>query len=250
MKKVLIIEDERLSADRLRRLLSDIDDTLEVEGPLETVEAVVSTLKNHNDFHLIFSDIRLRDRLVFEAFREIMPKCMVIFTTAYDEYALTAFRNNGIGYLLKPIDIDELTDAIKKVDLLESAPQKIDKSINACARELKSFRERILVSRGDELIPLKVEGISYIRIESDQVMAYVGSGEGFRLSMSMNELEEQLNPDEFFRLNRQYIVRFSAIKKISYFFRSKLIVRLFACDDDQIVVSKEKSSQFKQWLDR
>ena len=114
MKRILIIEDERMSASRLKRLICDIDDTLDVVGPLTTVDEVVEALSLDNNFDLIISDIRLHDRLVFEAFHEVMPHCMVIFTTAYDEYALEAFRNNGIDYLLKPIEQDALYRALDK----------------------------------------------------------------------------------------------------------------------------------------
>lgn len=250
MKKVLIIEDERLSADRLKRLLSDIDDTLEVFGPLTSVEEVIDELgrADATPYDLIFSDIRLKGRLVFEAFREVMPACQVIFTTAYDEYALAAFKHNGVDYLLKPIDLDELNCAMQKVRVLPCGENA--NPVNVMAREMKCFRERFLVSRGDELVPLRTSDVSFIRKEEKWVMAYDRQGVSYRLSQTMNELEEQLNPEIFFRLNRQYIAHVDCIRKISFFFSSKLIVRLLGCDDEHIVVSKEKSSQFKQWLDR
>lgn len=249
MKRILIIEDERLSASRLMRLISSLDDTLEVDGPLTTLNEVIETLKNDNTYDLIFSDIRLNDSLVFEAFQEVMPRSKVIFTTAYDEYALDAFRHNGIDYLLKPIDADELSRAIAKVRELHS-PMIEPARLNATSRQMKCFRERILLTCGDELIPLRTDSIGYFCREENAVMAYTKQGDSYRINLTMNELEEQLNPDIFFRLNRQYIAHIDAIQKISFFFSSKLIVRLKGCTDDQIVISKEKSSQFKQWLDR
>ncbi|GEM_PF-3341324 len=114
----------------------------------------------------------------------------------------------------------------------------------------KNYRERILVAKGDVLVPLSVSAISFVRKEDSNIVAYTSEGEGFRLSMTMADLESQLNPDLFFRLNRQYLANFNAITKISLFFGSKLIVRLKGCDDDEIVVSKERSILFKQWLDR
>ena len=254
MKRILIIEDERMSASRLKRLISDIDDTLDVVGPLTTVEEVIETLKQDTAFDLIISDIRLHDRLVFEAFHEVMPRCMVIFTTAYDEYALEAFRHNGIDYLLKPIEQDALANAIRKVLPPTSEPQNLTalqtQNLLSASRELRCFRERILVTRGDELIPLRTETVRYFCIEDNIVTAYTNQGDSFRIPLTMNDLEQQLNPDLFFRLNRQYIAHIDSIRKISFFFSSKLIVRLTGCDDDHIVISKEKSAQFKQWLDR
>ena len=262
MKRILIIEDERMSASRLKRLISDIDDTLDVVGPLTTVEEVIETLKQDTAFDLIISDIRLHDRLVFEAFYEVMPHCMVIFTTAYDEYALEAFRHNGIDYLLKPIESDALSRALTKAlqpNNLKTSPlgdegdaciKQEPQDLISASRELRCFRERILVTRGDELIPLRTDTVSYFSIEDNTVTAYTNQGNSYRIPLTMNDLEQQLNPDLFFRLNRQYIAHIDSIRKISFFFSSKLIVRLTGCDDDHIVISKEKSAQFKQWLDR
>lgn len=250
MKRILIIEDERLSADRLRRMLSDIDDTMEISGPLTTVQEVIGELRTNNNYDLIFSDIRLKDRLVFEAFHEVMPRSLVIFTTAYDEYALEAFRHNGIGYILKPFYATELMEVMNRVNLAPGTTEAIGSSLNAAAREMKCFRERILVTKGDELIPLRVSDIGYIRKMDEHVVGVTRSGEQYRLPLTMQDLEEQLDPSLFFRLNRQYIAHIDSIRKISYFFSSKLIVRIKGCDEDNIVVSKEKSAQFKQWLDK
>jgi len=250
MKRVLIIEDEILSFNRLKRLIGEFDDTIQVDGPITTVEEVVSSLKTSENYDLIFSDIRLQGRLVFEAFQEVMPQSMVVFTTAYDEYALDAFRHNGVDYLLKPIDPEELSRAMAKVKGISKASAYSQESIRLTARELKCYRERFLVAKGDELIPLRVENVSYFRKEEDWVMAYKKNGDSYRLSKSMTELEEQLNPEQFFRLNRQYIAHIDGIQRINFFFSSKLAVRLKGCDDDQIIVSKEKSAQFKEWLDR
>ena len=125
MKKVLIIEDELLSAKRLKKKILDIDDTLEVDGPLQSVKDVVEYLESHDDYDLIFSDIRLLDGDVFMAFQKVLPSSFVIFTTAYDEYAMQAIKSNGIDYLLKPIDEDELRDAMKKVSSLTANSSKL-----------------------------------------------------------------------------------------------------------------------------
>lgn len=253
MKRILIIEDERMSATRLKRLITDIDDTLDVVGPLTTVEEVIETLSQDNNFDCIITDIRLHDRLVFEAFHEVMPRCLVIFTTAYDEYALEAFRNNGIDYLLKPIESNALFLALSKAkQLLSPQAGSIDMSaaINASSRELKCFRERILVSHVNELIPLRVDDVRYFYVEDNTVTAYTKQNEIYRVPLSMNDLDQQLNPAIFFRLNRQYLAHIDSIHKISFFLSSKLIVRLTGCNDDHIVLSKEKSALFKQWLDR
>lgn len=252
MKNILIIEDERLSFDRLNRLLLDYNDTMQIDGPLTCISDVVNKLREKNDYDVIFSDIHLKDSLVFEAFHEKMPNAPVIFTTAYDEYALEAFRNNGVGYLLKPISRDDLNATIERVESMKgqgNAVEQIHDNLASAARDMQCFRERFLITKGDVLIPLRTKDISYIRKEDSGVFAYNAQGESYRLSMTMNELESQLDPKVFFRLNRQYLANIDCIKKISFFFSSKLIVRLDGCKDEQIVVSKEKSAQFKQWME-
>lgn len=249
MKRILIIEDEPLSAKRLKRLLNDIDDTFEITGPLCSIEEVIDKLRTDNDFNLILSDIRLRNNLVFVAFQEVMPLCPVVFTTAYEEYALEAFRNNGIDYLLKPIDAEKLFAAIKKINFTFSADEEKQK-INAVSREIKCYRERILITKGDELVSLRTADIRFFRKEGTEVIAYSINGKTYKTTLTLNDLEEQLSPLVFFRLNRQYIVHIDSVKKISLFFNNKLSVRITDCDEDNIVVSKEKSTQFKQWLNR
>lgn len=247
MTRILIIEDENISSSRMKRLLTDIDDTINIEGPLTNVDDVIEKLQADNDYDIIFSDIRLKDRLVFDAFLDVQPKCPVVFTTAYEDYALNAFRNNGIAYLLKPIDTDELLIAYKKA-LQVGISSDISSRLHTVSNEIKCHRERILVVKGDELIPLKVTSISFICTEGNNIIAYANDGEHYRLTLNMCELEEILNPNIFFRLNRQYIVHIDSIEKISFFFNNKLCVRIKGCKDNPIVVSKEKSSVFRNWL--
>lgn len=249
MHRILIIEDEALSANRLKRLLLEINDMLDIEGPITSVDNVVKTLHTNNTFDLILSDIRLKDRLVFEAFQEVTPCCPVIFTTAYDEHALKAFRNNGIDYLLKPIAADELYAAYHKAESMYTTKTTAPK-ILAASKELKCYRERILVAKGDELIPLRLSDISYIHTEGNYVIAHTFGGDSYRFTQNMTELEDMLNPNIFFRLNRQYIAHIDSIHKISFFFNSRLSVKIKGCQHGSIIVSKEKSTTFRNWLNR
>ena len=239
MKKVLIIEDDFYNAYRLKNLIREVDDTLEVHGPLKSVEEVVRELSENNDYDLIFSDIRLIDGDVFEAFREVKPRAFVVFITAYEEYALKAFRNNGIDYLLKPVDSEELCKAMEKA-----------RTAGGLLNETRRYRQRFLVSRGDELVVVNVDDIYYFAIEDNRVQAFTNEGQAYTLTLTMNDLEQELDPDSFFRINRQYIANIKGIRKINFFFSSKLIVRLKGCKDENIVVSKEKTSLLKKWLDR
>lgn len=245
MKRVLIIEDERLSANRLKRLIADIDDTIIIDGPLTTVAEVTAALQEVQPYDLIFSDIRLGEDLVFEAFQGFTIPAPIIFTTVYDEYAIAAFKHNGIAYLLKPIDADSLSDAIQK---FENLKKLTDPLISATVSELKGYRERILVVKGDELIPLRTCDIRYIKKEEDGLIAHTGKGETFKLTTTISELEKQLDPNLFFRLNRQYIFHIDSIRKICFHFHSKLSVQLYGEEGETILVSKERSSLLKQWL--
>lgn len=246
MKKVLIIEDELLSAKRLKKMILDIDDTLEVDGPLQSVKDVVEYMQAHDDYDLVFSDIRLLDGDVFMAFQKVLPSSLVIFTTAYDEYAMQAIKSNGIDYLLKPIDEDELREAMKKVGNLTSSNGKLKSVIDKLVR----YKERLLVYKGGDMVSLPVNDILYFYKDGRNMLVTTSSGEAYCLSVTIQELESQLDPDKFFRLNRQYLVNIAALKKISPFFNSKLIVQLFHCRDRNIIVSKERAVLFKEWLNR
>lgn len=251
MNKILIIEDDYFSAKRLKRLILDIDDAVDIHGPLESVNKVVEELTTSNDYDLIFSDIRLVDGDVFEAFRMVMPKSFIIFTTAYDEYSMQAIKKNGIDYLMKPIDFKELRLAMDRLNVLasgqhEESYSRLDRLLNGTHK----YRERFLVGKGDELIMLYADNISYIIKTESDVLAFVEDGTSYPLAMTMTELEQDLNPDKFFRINRQYIANINSIVKIRLFFNSKLIVKLKGCDDNDIMISKEKAAQFRKWLDR
>ena len=247
MKKVLIIEDERISAIRLEKLIREIDDTIEVEGPLASVSEVVEHLRRHNDYDLIFADIRLSDSDVFTAFQEIMPASFVIFTTAYDEYAMQAIKNHGIDYLLKPIDEKDLRQAIQKLSL---GVKENTGKLHQVMGDMTHYKERLIVYKGEELIPLQVSEILYFSKESKELLCMTAEGKQYHVrNMTMQDLEEQLNPEKFFRLNRQYFIHIRALKRITPFFNSKLKVRLCYCLDEEILVSKERSVLFKKWLE-
>ncbi len=250
MKKILIIEDDYFSAKRLKRLVMDIDDMVEVHGPLKSIDEVIDELSINNDYDFIFSDIRLIDGDVFEAFRKIKPQSFVIFTTAYDEYAMQAIKNNGLDYLMKPIDSKELSVAMDKLNMLSPAKEKVHDMLDGLLNDIRQYRKRFLVNKGDELIMLYTDDISYMSKADNHVWAFTVDGISYSLAMNMTDLEQVLDPDKFFRINRQYIANIKGIKKISQFFNSKLIIKLKGCDDDNIVISKEKTAQFKKWLDK
>lgn len=247
MKKVLIIEDERISAIRLEKLIREIDDTIEVVGPLASVSEVIEHLRRHNDYDLIFADIRLSDSDVFTAFQEIMPASFVIFTTAYDEYAMQAIKNHGIDYLFKPIDEKELRQAIQKLSL---GVKENTGKLHQVMGDMTHYKERLIVYKGEELIPLQVSEILYFSKESKELLCMTAEGKQYHVrNMTMQDLEEQLNPEKFFRLNRQYFIHIRALQRITPYFNSKMKVQLLHCQDEEILVSRERSILFKKWLE-
>lgn len=247
--KVLIIEDEEISFRKLKRMLLKIQPTMEIEGPLTTTEEVVSRLSEQPEYDLVFSDIRLRGRDVFEAFEKTMPECMIIFTTAYDEYAITAFKHNGIEYLLKPIDAESLESALNKVEKIVGPKMSEKNKINAVISEIQSYRERLLIWKGDDLIPVNVRDILYFYFDQRRVYAKTADNEICSVQFSMSELEDELDPKLFFRLNRQYIANIDSISHISIHFNSRLCVHIKGCSQP-LTLSKEKSSELREWLDR
>ena len=240
--KVLIIEDEPISSRRLKRMLMELEPELITEGPAATISEVENILAEEMDYDLIVSDIRLQGRTVFEAFKKRRPQCPVIFTTAYDEFALEAFKNNGIDYLLKPIDIEELSNALKKIGLISLATVPD-------SHPLHTYRERLLAWQGENLIPISVEDVAYFHFDQRHVHCILLNGDNYRIQLSLKELEDSLNPRDYFRLNRQYIVGFKAICRISQSLNSKLCVKIDKCKEE-IELSRERSAELRKWLER
>ncbi len=248
--RILIIEDEPISASRLARMIADIMPEAEIEPTLTTVDEVVARLRQDDDYWLVFADVKIGGGDVFQAFRKAEPKSLVIFTTAYDDYALSAIKGRGIDYLLKPIDKEELENAICKASAL--TPQAEGEAIGGTltAKGTYGWRERLLVSQGDEMLPIIVDTIDFITLRGRKPTIHCANGKEYDLTQTMNDIEAELDPSIFFRLNRQYIVNIRAIRKIKNHFASRLVVEIDGCDGNMIVVSKPRSSLLKQWIDR
>ena len=242
--KVLIIEDEEIGFRRLRRMLRDLRPDMEIDGPLTTTSEVISRLSEYSGYDIIFSDIRLRDHDVFDAFQAVMPECMVIFTTAYDEYALKAFKNNGVEYILKPIEKESLSAALMKVESIAGRKVFGKDKLDMVVGELRTYRERILIWKGDELIPVNVKDILYFYFDQRRVYAKSADGDASAVQFTMYKRQRM-----FFRINRQYIANIDSITRINLFFNSRLKIRLKGCDQP-LTLSKEKSVELREWLDR
>jgi two-component system LytT family response regulator len=280
--KILIIEDEQSSADRLRRMLEgepmeqreqsdacissaesrqrNTEGQHEIVGVCASNSEVKALFAGEVDVDLILSDIQLGDGLSFESLRTVPSAIPVIFTTAYDHYAVQAFRFNSIDYLLKPIDSEELHAALAKVKPIINSQLSIVNSVSttdAITQLLESvksqtirYRERFLIPhRADEFLIIPVSDVSHITIRDGVVRLCTIAGKHHALNMTLEEVEGQLDPQRFMRVNRQFIISAAAVQKLSTYFLGKMRIHMTAAPDEEIIVSKDKVATVKRWLD-
>lgn len=249
--KVLIIEDESHSAERLQRYIHTLHSDYEITGITKSIAQSIEYLQKGQP-DLIFSDIRLQDGLSFDIFREVKVASPIIFTTAYDQYAIQAFKFNSIDYLLKPIDSDELEAAIQKAvsKISPSHPEpNLERLLEYLGNPTSHYRERFLISRKDEYITVDVRNICFIRSQQDITRIYLADGTSAVISATLDQLEKEVNPASFFRANRQYLIQVNHIKKVSNWFNYKLKVEMNSHPQEEILISREKAAGFKKWLD-
>lgn len=247
--KALIIEDEAPAARRLIKMINDINDEIEIVGTIESVVEAVNWFEDNDMPDVIFSDIQLADGKSFEIYQQIEVDCPIIFTTAYDEYAVKAFDLNSIGYLLKPFSSEDLEKSIHKIKPKDDGVnhQVIDqllKSLNSNSE----YKTRFLINKGDSLIPVGVEDIAYIFTSDKLLVLMTNNGKKFYLNQTLDEIEKQLNPKDFFRLNRQFISSYKAIEKVENHFNGKLKTMLNPPTEETVMISRIKAPLFKSWL--
>ncbi|HIZ32654.1 MAG TPA: LytTR family DNA-binding domain-containing protein [Candidatus Bacteroides merdigallinarum] len=249
---ILILEDEARNANRLMRQLKTIDPTFCLHGPLESIRDAVDFFRQGNAVDLILADIRLADGLSFEALKEAPPAVPVIFTTAYDEYAIRAFKFNSYDYLLKPVEPDELKEALDKVKRRGTmyAPAEVSRLLDVLEQSNCSYRERFLFPYRDGYKVVNVSEVSHFSTESRVVTIHLNNGTSGKLVIPLEELEKQLDPKVFFRANRQYIIHIDSLSFVSNYFGGKLKIHLKGYADTEIVVSKEKAPMFKDWVNQ
>lgn len=249
--KILIIEDEKRSFTRLKKLLLQIDNTYEIEGPIDSVTELKEVLEYSNSYQFILADIRINGGTSFDAFEAIKPTVPVIFVTAYDEYALKAFQNNGIAYVQKPIEKEELQDAIHKATKL-IAPQKEMAHLLKLLKDnnKKKYRERFLVPKGEQLQIINAYAINHFSIEGKNTIIYLEDGASVSINESMNELEDELDPATFFRINRQCIVNLDDIINIEMTWNNKLKLQLRHFNGEIFEVSRDRANDLKELLNK
>lgn len=249
--RILIVEDENPAANRLIKLLKPLFPDAEIFGNLDTIQAAVDWLNTHPQPDLLFCDIQLADGISFEIFEKIQISAPVIFTTAFDQYAIRAFQVNAIDYLLKPIDPVDLARAVEKYKSHQlNSRMDIAMLKDLLSPKPASYKSRFLVKYGEKIQSIPAAEISFFFSEERVTFIQTDEGKKYVLEQTLEQTESVLDPSAFFRLNRKYICSFDAVEEIFTYSNSRLKVMLKNCADSDILISREKVQEFKSWLDR
>jgi two-component system, LytTR family, response regulator len=249
--KVLILEDENLTAKRLEGLLKKYDTRIEVQARIPSVEEAVQWFRNNPAPDLVFMDIHLEDDLVFRVFEQIQLTVPIIFTTAYDEYTIQAFKVNSIDYLLKPINYEELVAALEKFKLLRKQFSQPD--LNSLLKLIgksqeAEYKERFMITIGPKIRSVETSEIAYFFLEEKIVFLVTQDGLNLSVDYSLDKLTQVLNPKQFFRISRQFLVSLPAIRSIYTYSASRLKLELHPKPKQEVFVSGDRVLDFKEWL--
>lgn len=257
--KILIIEDEPFAQKELKRLLEVAEGKFEILDMIDTVEDSVDWLKENPPPDLIFLDIQLADGISFDIFRQVEIKSPVIFTTAYDEYAIRAFQLNSIDYLLKPVKLTDLMRAINKYESLKDQYGKDDsESVNITKSQLegllnlgqKEYKSRFVAKIGDQIKYIPIEDVAYFYAEDNVVFLVSKSANRYIIEYSIEEIDSLVEPKNFYRLNRSVVAHINAIDKVYKYLNSRLKIELKPESEKEVLISRAKVSDFMKWMDR
>lgn len=256
--KVLIIEDEELAVKKLRKTLESVDSTAEVVGTADSIRSSVNWLQQNPAPDLILMDIELADGQSFEIFDKVDVKSTVIFTTSYDEYALKAFKVNSVDYLLKPVQKEDLEAALNKLKNMQALygnttpadPLNVESLVKELQQKLqpKEFRKRFLVKHAQKLVSVDVDEIAYFYSDGRLNFFKTLDNKKFVVDYTMDELEDMLDPDKYFRISRSFYVSIASIDQIHEYFGNRLLLNLKPAVDKESIVSREKVADFKKWM--
>ena len=246
---ILIIEDENKTASLLKEMIEEQEHCLVVNICQSISSSVQYLNKNQEKIDLIFMDILLADGESFEIFKQTNVTKPVIFCTAYNSYMLKAFKNNGIDYILKPFQQKDINDALEKLNVIKISLSKINDLLDARQTKSKTYQQAFIVEFREKMIPILVSDIAFFMLKNENVYALQFNGEKVAISKSLDEIELLIDPNTFFRVNRQMIVNRIAIKDIEPFFSRKVIINLRIDISEKIIVSRLKVSDFKKWIE-
>ncbi|PUV26460.1 MULTISPECIES: LytR/AlgR family response regulator transcription factor [Sphingobacterium] len=250
---ILIIEDEIKAARSLENLILKLRPETKIIAKIQSVEAAIDYLSNSLSPDIIFMDIQLSDGISFDIFKSVKIVCPVIFCTAFGEYAMDAIKENGIDYLLKPFSETDLKNAFEKVDNFKNFFQKTSENnliqlIQKISGE-ETTKKSFLVFKNNKYLTVKTADIAYIYINYTSPTIVTFKGEHFDVNQSLDQLAAQLSDKDFFRLNRQYLISFSAVKEVEHYFARKLYIKLTVPTDEKLLIGKEKTTIFLNWLE-
>jgi DNA-binding LytR/AlgR family response regulator len=249
---VLIIEDEAAIAKRMQKLLLEIDPGIMVSDILCSIEASVAWMKSHTEPDLILMDIHLADGSSFEIFNEVEVTCPVVFATAYDQYAIQAFKVNSIDYLLKPVNKEDLAESLKKYNRLQSQakPASLDYSILAQMLGVKKteYLKRMVIRFGDVIKAIEVKDVAYFYTDEKIVFATLNEGKTYPVDFTLDQLEKKMDPERFFRINRKFLISYESIEKMISYSKSRVKITLHPHCELEVISSTERSGDFKEWL--
>jgi DNA-binding LytR/AlgR family response regulator len=254
--KILIVEDEELAVKKLVKTLNGVESSAEIIGITDSIKSTVEWLQENPQPDLILMDIELADGQSFEIFNLTEVKSPVVFTTSYDEYALKAFKVNSIDYLLKPVQKEDLEKALNKFRNLNVKQQddsngtSLEKIVKELQQKLqpKEYRKRFLVKNGQKLVSIEVDDIRYFFSDGRLNFFKTADNKKFVVDYTMDELEDMLDPEKYFRTSRSFYVSINSIDKIEDYFGNRLILQLKPLVDKEALVSREKVSDFKKWM--
>ena len=251
--KVLIIEDEPLAVERIKQLLQQQDEEMEITGVTGSIESSVQWLQSNKHPDLILMDIELSDGQSFGIFEQVQIKSPVVFTTSYDEYAIKAFKVNSLDYLLKPIKIGDLQAALQKLKNLKQqfttlASAGLENLLRDLKYKEKEYRDRFLVKTGQRYFSIETSDIAYFYYSNRVTYLKTWKNEQYYLDYILDELEVMIPPALFFRANRQYLINIKSIKDVHTYFNHKLKLDLKPATAEEVLVSKERATEFKNWM--
>ncbi len=254
MYKILIIEDEKPAAEWLQQLVSKLDDSISIRGVIDSVRGAMEWFRQNSAPDLVFMDIQLADGLSFEIFEQVKVPCPVIFTTAYEEYAVKAFKVNSVDYLLKPIAFDELETAFQKFlnqAKKEETVQPVTLDLLNKVREMlrKQYKTRFIIKVGEHLKSIPVEDIQFFYSLDKATFLCTSDFKTYIVDYSLDRISEMVDEHRFFRINRKYILSNLSIADIVSYSNSRLKIKLKKPDEENIIVSRDKVPAFKDWLD-
>jgi len=253
---VLIIEDEPHAQIEMKRLLANSSHEIHVIDCIDTVEDAINWINNNPEPDIMFFDIQLSDGLSFEIFNHVKTKAPIIFTTAFDEYAIKAFKVNSIDYLLKPVKQHELNSALDKFITLANGEQKKEPElkIEQIQKLLEiykpKYKSRFITRIGDQIVRIGINEIAYFKAEDNVVMLISENNKRYIIDYTIEQLTNLLNPDTFFKANRSYIINISSIKKISKYFNSRMHIELEPKTEDAVLISRIRVPDFLNWIDK